>query len=267
MLKYFISREFFLTLIGLIAMAVLGYMIVFFVFLPLYTRHGSSVLVPDVSEVTHEMAMEQLDGAGLRSEVRDCTYIADVPPLTVISQYPVPLSRVKPSRKVFLTLNQAQPPMVKLPAVTDHSLFQAKSRLESWKLGVGTVTRVPDIAENIVLRITYKGRPIAAGTPVPQGAKIDLVVGDGLTRATKMEVPYLIGMTYEEALGELRLLNLGLGSIVYNPNGPIDSYGTIYRQKPSPSSGDSVRMGYPIDLYIYGEEPEASEGEIVDDDN
>ncbi|MEM7511906.1 MAG: PASTA domain-containing protein [Bacteroidota bacterium] len=260
MFRYFISREFFLTLVGLGVVGLLLYIAIFFVFLPTYTRHGDAVLVPDVNEVSLEEAENLLEENGLRSEVRDCTYIEDLPPLSIVAQYPVPLSRVKPKRKVFLTLNQKQPPTVKMPQVIDLSLYQAQARLESWKLEVGTVTRVPDIAENFVLRVSHKGQAIKSGELLPQGSKIDLVVGDGLRGGRSVEIPDLVGLQFEEALNRLRISNLGLGVIVYNPDATEDIYGQVYSQNPRPGSGNSVKEGYPIDLYIYGEEPESNEG-------
>lgn len=259
-MRYFISKEFFLTLAGLGILGLILYLIIFFVFLPTYTRHGDAVLVPDVNEVSLTEAEGLLKEKGLRSEVRDCTYIADLPALSVVAQYPVPLSRVKPKRKVFLTLNQQQPPTVKMPVVIDLSLYQAQARLESWKLAVGTVTRVPDIAENFVLRVSFKGKAVKTGDLLPQGSKIDLVVGDGLKGGRSVVVPDLVGLIFEEALNTLRMNNLGLGVIVYNPDAPVELYGQVYSQNPRTGNGESVKEGYPIDLYIYGEEPEANEG-------
>jgi beta-lactam-binding protein with PASTA domain len=260
MFKYFISREFGLTLIGLGLVGLLAYLLIFFVILPAYTRHGDSVLVPEVNEISHEEALDILKDAGLRGEVRDCTYIADLPALTVIAQYPVPLSRVKPNRKVFLTLNQRRPPMVRMPEVVDISLFQAKARLESWKLEVGTVTLVPDVADNMVLKANINGRPIRPGEMVPQGSRVDLVVGDGGGGRADVDIPNLIGMTYAEALAELRLLNLGLGRVFYNPDGPPEEMGLVYDQNPQPVEGDVIKAGSPVNIFVYGEEPESQEG-------
>ena len=69
MFRYFISREFFLTLVGLGVVGLLLYIAIFFVFLPTYTRHGDAVLVPDVNEVSLEEAENLLEEKGLRSEV------------------------------------------------------------------------------------------------------------------------------------------------------------------------------------------------------
>lgn len=260
MFKYFISKEFFLTLLGLFFIGLVMYFLIFFLFLPAYTRHGDAVLVPDITEASYEEAIAQLKKNGLRYEVRDCTYIPDLEPLTVISQYPVSFSRVKPKRKVFLTINQQTPPIVKVPEIVDITFYQAKSQLESWKLGVGTVTKKPDIAENVVLEAKYLGKELKGGEYLPQGAKIDLVVGDGYKNARMVSLPDLIGLTYEDAITELKIRGLGLGKVVYDPNGPEEEMGFIFRQSPQPDRGiDEVREGYPMIIYVYGEEPEFPE--------
>ena len=262
MLRYFISREFFLTLAGLFVLGIGFYLLIFLIILPVYTRHGDSVLVPDISEVSLEKAISLLDQKGLRYEVEDSAYFADLPALSVLNQQPPALSSVKPGRKVFLTVNQKMPPMVKVPDLKDLQFYQAKARLESWKLGVGQVTRVPDIAHNAVLEVSMAGKPIRPGTLVPQGTRIDLLVADAYGRA-RVEIPQLVGYTYEDAINEIRVLSLVLGGVHYNPNGPLDQYGRVYSQNPR-ASGDSLRLGHPIDLYIYGTEPETDEGVDID---
>lgn len=268
MLKYFISKEFLITLVGLGILGLIAYLLIFFLFLPIYTRHGDALLVPDVYELSLDEATAALEKAKLQVEVRDSAYYDDIPPLTVVSQYPVALSRVKPKRKVYLTVNKKLPPMVKVPDIEGYTLYQAKSRLESWKLAIGTVTEVPDIAENVVLGIKFKRKDIEAGVEVPQGSQIDVTIGSGFGgRGKNIEIPNLEGLTYEEALVVLRQYNLGLGSVVYNPDGPEEMMGQVYNQRPRPALGDSIRIGRPVDIFVYGEEPEENEGidvEVLD---
>ncbi|MEZ4826247.1 MAG: PASTA domain-containing protein [Bacteroidia bacterium] len=263
MLKYFVSREFLMTVLGLGGLGVLAYIMIFFWFLPAYTRHGDGLLVPDVNTLPVAEAEKILEDAGLRPEIIDSIFQDQLPGNTVLKQYPTPYSRVKPNRTISLTVNKNLPPMVSMPEIVDMTLYQAKARLEIWKLGVGRVTRIPDIADNVVLKVTYKGSTIQPGTSIPQGSKIDLVVGQ--VGASQVQVPDLVGYSYEDALSVLAEMGLGLGSVDYNPNGPEDQKGRIYAQNPKPGFGDSVRVGFSIDLYIYGQEPEGQEGIFIED--
>lgn len=265
MLRYFISREFFLTLLGLAGLGVFLYIAIFFWFLPAYTRHGEGLLVPDVSELAEAEALEALEDAGLRPLTTDSIYMEDLPPGVVIKQYPLPYSRVKPKRTVSLTVNKREPPMVPMPNLTEPSMsiYHATMKLQNWNLSPGKVTRVPDIAQDIVLKATYQGKEIAPGTRIPQGSKIDLVVANG--SGGRVPIPDLRGATYEEALDILEAANLQLGAISFEPNGPPERRGQVYEQRPQPGFGDSIAQGQYIDLRIYGEEPTTQEGIIIEE--
>ncbi|MEL6694650.1 MAG: PASTA domain-containing protein [Bacteroidota bacterium] len=267
MLRYFISREFFLTLLGLILGGVLLYMAIFFWILPAYTRHGDGILVPDVGEIPYTEAVQLLEREGLRpAEKPDSIYVDNLPPGVVIKQYPVPYSRVKPKRTIALTINKFEPPMVQMPEVVDHTLYQAKVRLENWSLGIGRVMQRPDFAKNAVLEVRYKGNSIKPGTKIPRGSKVDLIVGSG-KKEGYVEIPDLTYYTFEDAISIISSLQLGLGSVVYNPSGPADQIGKVYDQKPQYQLGDSILMGSSIDLYIYGEEPKSNEGVFKEEVN
>lgn len=179
MLAYFKSREFFVTILAMLLISVLGYLFVFFIFLPSYTEHGESVLVPDVSKIPYKDAKEKLEDAGFRIETRDSVYMPDLPALTVVKQYPSPLTSVKPDRTILLTLNKIVPPTVKLPQLLDMSVYQAKSQLESHKLMLKDIKKIPDIARNMVLKVMVNGKEAKEGLELPQGTGVTLVVGEG----------------------------------------------------------------------------------------
>ena len=266
MLKYFISREFALTLIGLIALGALVYLGIFFWFLPAYTRHGDSIVVPEVEELSEKEAFRVLEAADLRPVTVDSSYNSELPPGTVLSQYPRQHSFVKPDRTISLTINQKAAPQVNMPEIIDLSLYQAKARLESWKLRLGQVTRVPDVAENTILEARYEGKLIKSGTKLPEGAKIDVIVSDG-KGSVSVAVPDLNGYSYSDALNLLRDLGLTLGGVYYNAGGPTDMNGQVYSQNPKPGPRDSVQIGSPIDIYVYGSEPEENEGILTEEIN
>ncbi|MEO0896564.1 MAG: PASTA domain-containing protein [Bacteroidota bacterium] len=267
MLRYFISREFLLTLLGLGLIGVLLYLAVFFWIMPVYTRHGSGVLVPDVSELPYAEAVKTLEKNKLRpTEDPDSVFMENLPPGVIIKQYPAPYSRVKPNRTISLTINKFQPPMVSMPEIIDQTLYQAKVRLENWGLSIGKVMRKPDIAENAVLEVKFNGRNLPPGSKIPRGSKIDVIVGAGLSSG-KVTLPDLKGLSYDDAVAILTGLDLGLGSVVYTPGGPPEEQGVIYDQRPRYILGDSVNKGEAIDLYIRGQEPAANEGVLVEEES
>ena len=261
MLVYFKSKEFFLTLFGLISAMVLGFLFIFYLFLPGYTKHGASVVVPDVQKLGFKEAINKLERAGLSVEVRDSLYMPNVASLSVIRQNPLPTSTVKPGRTIYITLNKAVPPMVKLPKIVDLSVYQAKARLESWKLQVQDIKKIPDIAKNVVLRAQYKGAEIKEGMEVPQGSGIVLIIGEGL-KETFVEVPDVSGLSFDEARTKLGVAGLNINAVYDNNAGA----NRIYDQYPKPQ-GDSVKQGWPIDVFIHGKEPEGLESPLIEGQN
>ncbi len=244
MFRYFISREFLLTVLGYAALCVVGYILVFYMFLPNYTHHGASVVVPDVMKMSVKEAGEKLDDADLDFKVTDSIYLPNTPAQSIVKQYPNASNTVKPGRTVFLTVNKSVPPTVKMPKVVDLSVYQAKAKLESWKLQVKEVRKVPDIARNMVLRVLYEGKDIKEGTDILQGSGVVLVIGAGVNEKY-VRVPNVIGMVYSEAATRISTAGFGVTPL---PDGKSGD-GKVFDQYPK---GDSARQGGNVDLMYHG---------------
>lgn len=256
--EYIKTREFRKIALTLFGAFVLLYLTVFLLILPIFTKHGDEAKVPNITGLLLNKAEGMIDAADLDYEVTDSIYSLDGEPLMVVKQFPLPGSKVKPGRKVLLTVNKKQPPMVKMPKLADKSLYQTKTILRSWKLRLGEIKYVPgdaDAADEVVLRAMYNGRKLEGGEDITQGSKIDLYISQGIQN-TKVAVPNLVGMTYDVAEAVLRLRDLGVGGQVYDESRPA---GKIFDQNPRPAERDSVKAGTAIDLYIGGKAPESNE--------
>jgi len=257
MLKYFWSKEFFYSLLGLIVFGFLAYLLIFFVILPSYTRHGESVLVPDVGNLPELEALEVLNEADLRYEIKDSVYEPGYDSRVILDQYPAPLSRVKPDRKIFLTITKLEAPMVQVPVLKGQQFIRAKEMLRSRKLVLGEKILLPkpNAFNNEVEGMQYQGKPIKPGAKVPQGSIVDLVVIQS-TNTEKVTLPNLVGLTLEDAISALRAIDLSLGATVYTEGGAVDQQGLIHRQNPPFVFERKIRVGSSVDIYIYGSEPE-----------
>lgn len=244
-----------LTLLGAF---IIFYLFFFLVFLPLFTKHGSEARVPNVTNMNLEKAQEKIESADLDFEVTDSVYNIDGEPFAVIKQFPLPGSRVKPGRKVLLTVNKKQPPLVKMPKLVDKSLYQARAILKSWKLKVGDIKYVPgdvDAADEIVLRVMSNGRKLSGGEEIAQGTKIDLYISEGI-KESLVANPDLTGLEYDKAEAMLRLRNLIAIPMYNDVSRPA---GIVYSQFPSKSDKDSLREGSTVEVYIGGTAPENAE--------
>jgi eukaryotic-like serine/threonine-protein kinase len=232
-------------IITLLAALFLGF---FFVYLPYTTNHGESITVPDLRKMNVEELEDFLDERDLRYEVSDCTFVADIAPLTVISQYPQPNSKVKEGRKIYITVVSRTAPLIKMPKLTDMTLRSAQMLLVSMGLNLGTLRYVPDLAHGAVLKQFYNGQEILPGQPIAKGSKVDLEVGDGLG-STSFAVPSVINMPLDEAKFQIIGAGLKVGQLI-EVTDETKERGTVVRQ--NPETGGKIRIGDVIDLWVVG---------------
>lgn len=233
-----------------IAFGLLAFLSVFYfyIFLPNSTNHGETITVPDLEGMEMSKLDDFLSNHDLRYEISDSSYSEDYPPLTVLQQFPKSGSKVKENRKIYITLNRVTPPTVPMPDLVDRSRINAEVVLKSNELRRGHIILEASPFLNLVKEMRYMGKPIPAGTRVPKGAVIDLVVGDGNGRSD-FRIGNLIGDSYETALFKLQGWNLHLGTIEI-PVG-VDTTGTspvVYKQYPEVN--EQVRVGDPVDLWL-----------------
>ncbi|GAB4020919.1 PASTA domain-containing protein [Spirosoma koreense] len=221
----------------------------FFVYLPFTTNHGQTITVPDLEKLSLDEMQNLLEDRNLRYEI-DCTYVAGHQPLTVYQQYPRANSKVKEGRKIYVTVIRRMPPLVAMPQLVNLTSRSAELNLISLGLEIGTRTYVPDVAKNAVIHQLYNGKEIAPGTTIPKGAKIDLEIGDGLG-TTLFEVPNVVGLALDEAEAAIRGSNLKVGTKI-SVTDPEKEVGTVVRQHPEARSGERIRVGETMDLWVVG---------------
>ncbi len=250
-------------------MALVGILLVlffFFIYMPFSTNHGETLTVPDVRGVAFEDLDQFLGERKLRYEVtEDSGFSADLPPLSVLRQLPMPNAKVKENRKIYVTLNAEKPPLVRMPKLVGGSVKNAQLILKTYDLRLGNIDYQPDIALNYVLDQKMEGRSVLEGERIPKGSSIDLVAGDGLGRVS-LESPNLIFLDQESAefaiigsglkIGDVTHEKTGLAVIeVEKEDGTFEyqqqevSPGAVFKQRPSP--GINMRIGQEVDIWIY----------------
>ncbi|HUX84849.1 MAG TPA: PASTA domain-containing protein, partial [Chitinophagaceae bacterium] len=213
MLKRLTSQPFWVNfLAAIILVFFIGFL--FFVSLGFITKHGDTVRVPDVEGKSVGDARSLLQAGGFRVVIQDSLYTDSLPALTVLRQSPSSDAQVKVNRTVFLTINKVQPPMVAMPNLISYSFRSAVMTLESERLVMGDTLYRADFAMNTVLDQLYQGHPIAAGTLIPEGSQISLVLANGVGD-TPMPVPNLIGKTLDEAKSDLSAAGLPMGALLF----------------------------------------------------
>jgi eukaryotic-like serine/threonine-protein kinase len=214
--------------------------------LGVYTNHGESVVVPDFNGLTLAQIAKLESSRDFELVIIDSVYDTSKPKGSVISQEPLPRSHVKASRKIYLTLVASQPEKISMPDLVDLSLRQATAVLQTYGLKLGNISQVPDIANNAVLRQLYQGRTIAKGKLLTKGSTIELVVGSGLG-GDKVQIPFLIGKTRQEAIMELRRFSLNKGTETFD-DGADSLDARVYEQEPRYAIGRYLNLGHTVNL-------------------
>jgi len=239
-----------LVFIGIIvALLVVGF---FYVYLPSATNHGEAISVPKITGMQLPDAAQYLEEQNLRYYVNDSSYNSDRKPFEILTQDPAPGASVKEDRKIYISINITNPPMIKMPKLIDGSVKNAELILKSYDLKKGEVKYVPDLQQNAVLKQFVNGKEVKPGETIAKGSVVDLYVGDGLGN-TEFEIPDVVGMPVDEASVLLVGQGLQIGTIIYVP-GSGEADGTVMKQRPIAEVGAKIRVGELVDLWVAGEE-------------
>lgn len=152
----------------------------------LFTKHGRTLTVPHVENMSYTEAVNKLHGSGLKVDIRDSLYREDVCPGFVIEQFPKAKSVVKPGRKIFLYINAVHPKEVIIDddnhpteyALKGVSYRSAKAKLE--ELGFKNIRMVRVLgASDRVVKILANGNAIRKMQKVPVNAQVTMEISDG----------------------------------------------------------------------------------------
>ena len=265
MFKWITHRSFGANLLAAIVLIALV-AFVFFRSLGYLTKHGDTIQVPGVIHQNIRAANQMLSRGGFEAIVQDSAYVDSLPPFVVVDQKPKGGSVVKTGRRVYLTLNKSVPPLTAMPELVNYSFRSAQMTLETQRLKLGDTIYKPDIAKDAVLKQLYKGEAIKAGTMIPEGSAVTLVLGNGLGNVAN-QVPDLVGLNYLQATDLISASNLNIGVVltsgeiydtvnayVFKQNPPVrDQSGTVNR----------IRSGASIDLWISQHNPnDTTQGQL-----
>jgi beta-lactam-binding protein with PASTA domain len=231
------------------------YILVDSIIMPTYTRHDASVQVPNVENRPFEEAKAAMEQKGLNVQQQVGRYNPNVAQDIVVDQMPLATATVKPGRRVYLTVNTGEVPMVNIPDLNGVSVREAKNRISSAGLEIGTVQ--PDSIPSPYANTITRQSP-APGDSLQQGATVDLWYSTGLGERS-VEIPNVVGRTVADA--QQLLLQNQLRSIVVDTAGTDTSAAqqsqtdstrtpkTFYVRRQGRSPGTEVQAGTEIRLF------------------
>ena len=256
MIKYITRRPLWVNIAFAVGIVII--LIVLFVLsLRWLTKHGEARAVPAVIGKNINDVEKALNDQGFAIVVQDSVYYDSLPPGFVIRQVPEADAVVKINRTVYVTINRFEAPEIEMPNLLGSSYRNAEMVLKNLGLKIGDTSYRFDFAKNSVLDQMYNGAPIKPGTKIKVGSSVGLVLGSGLGEED-MNVPDLIGMSYEEARVLLDAQGLS-GLVIVDPNVRDTATSFVYKQRPIPRTQDGaklrIRQGQMIDIWLSLEKP------------
>ncbi|MES2332220.1 MAG: PASTA domain-containing protein [Bacteroidota bacterium] len=256
--KYITSKPLWVNILAGLGL-ILILVFLFFASLSWLTGYNKYEKVPAVTGQNADAAKQFLESKGFDVVVQDSVYVDTIAKLAVVRQSPEADAMVKSGRTIYLTINRSIAPQVEMPNLAGFSIKSAEMYLQSLGLKLGELSYEADIARNAVLRQLYNGEPIAPGTKIPIGSVIGFVLGSGEGGGV-INVPNLIGMTYEEARTYLSTMGINFGSVTGMDEVKDSASAFVVRQIPdvlSDSIGPSgmrvpnkIKQGQVIDVFI-----------------
>ncbi|WP_159019433.1 PASTA domain-containing protein [Algibacter sp. L3A6] len=178
-IKFLVSKTFFKQL----ALAIVAIVVLCFIMLKwlnVSTNHGEFETVPDLKGKSINVAEIELGENNLVMQIQDsANFNPNYPKFSVIEQEPQSGTQVKENRKIYLTLNPSGYRKIEVPDLKERTYRQAKPTLEALGFKVGKLTYENNIAEDMVLRMTYKGKTIEPSDKLEKTSVINLVLGNG----------------------------------------------------------------------------------------
>lgn len=249
-LSFLVSKRFYIHF-GISIALTLVLLLVTIMLLNAYTRHGDAYLVPDLEGIEYDRLDEVDDARVFDFKITDSVFDNSLLPGSVIKQNPSPGSKAKEGRTIYLTVVSKTPKMSIMPDLKDLTVRQAVTTLRTNGLKVRKMIFVPHFAGNSVLGQYYEGDTLWSGTEILEGSEIDLVAGLGENKAAR--VPYVLGLTRDEARGALQMASFNAGKEHFLDR-PDPVHSRVYRQYPQWNEnlfpGDSVTLYFRSDEHF-----------------
>ncbi len=221
-----------------------------YVVMPLYVRHSSLVVVPDVSGKDMNEARKIIEDSGLDVKQGEIRYDASKPIGLVLDQNPPANETVKKGRRIYLVICGGEQ-LFEVPKLTGRTIRDAKFSLAQRNLLPGEIVKKfsNQYQEDVVI-----SQVIQPGSKVKKSTKVDLIVSNG-PQLGSIIIPDITGKTLDEAKKILAERKLRLGRITYQPSSKTP--GIIVDQYPRKEK--SAVENTPVDIFVTQKRKEVEE--------
>jgi serine/threonine-protein kinase len=182
------------------------------VIMPIYTKHGEAIEVPNVVSMRYEEAKSTLEAEGFEIK-KDGERVDDKYPVGhVIEQNPRPYASAKSGRRIYVIVSQGGRRVV-MPQLVGLTLRNAELSLAKYNLKLGKIDSAhstdPMLAYGQVL---HQSVPLKAN--IGMGTVVNLTISLGFA-PSDATVPSVAGLTYDQAVQLIRQAGLVVGQITF----------------------------------------------------
>jgi len=231
-----------LTLLSILLLTVIG-CIALFIFLP-SCSYEKTIMVPDVRGKDLLTATNILCKNKLR--ISKTYKIHSLPKNYVISQYPLPYTKVKVGRRVELKVSLGNA-IVNVPNLQHIHITEVKHKLyhlSNHTLHIGHLSYVYSSGVEKDYVITQSPLP---GAKVSKGSGVNLLISQG-NRPVSFYMPELIGMRLEDATNLIKKIGLRITRIQEETCNDPERWGRVVNQRPL--QGYRVTVGDGLTLIV-----------------
>ncbi len=230
----------------IILLAFIAFLLLFDkIIMPWYVKRGEVTVLPKVVGKPVEDAIRLLSEAGYEPIKYETQFDEKEKEGVIIRQTPEGGDETKPGRKVYLIISGGKE-MVIVPNLMGQALRDARILLVRSNLDLGKTDMA--FTDSISSGVVFKQSP-EPGAKISTDQKVNIVVSQG-SRAGRVTVPDLMGVSFNEAILRLGNAKLGVGNRNYVPS-TTDKPGTVVDQSPKP--GELSVQGTTVDLFIVEE--------------
>lgn len=231
--------------LGTLSTIIIVFFLVFLfdkIVMPVYTQQGQTRELPDITELTEQQADSILNELGFRM-IRDREQYDDLYPAgIVIAQNPLPFSKVKKGRRIYVTVSAGER-FVEMPRLIGLGENNALFSIREMNLQVGQVFYEYN---NYYPNGVVSHQSISEKEEVVERTIVDITVSLGRL-PTKFEVPDVVGKSLSLAKEMLSKAGLNLGRITYEVQ-PKLLPDTVIEQAIAP--GTEVKQGESVNLIL-----------------
>lgn len=228
--------------VTLLVLSAAGLVLIDRVIMPVYVSHDQDRYLPDVTGLSFEEARERLALEGFEALRGEVKLTDKFPPGTIIEQYPKVGRRVKPGRRVRVTVAEREK-MIVVPDLVGKSMRSARMEISASGLEIDSLISEYDVE---VPRNVIKWQYPRAGDHLRRGSGLTLIMSLGKP-PDFYQVPQLFGLSLTKAEELLKDAHLNPGRVTYRQNKGLLPY-TVLDQ--SVEAGTIIDHPIAVDLTV-----------------